>query len=196
MDRHVADTQRSAGVYLSWELATRRVRIWNKGQKLKYFIFQLKLWERERENLEAIVVSRVFISNRDANSLFFMSFSYFISTQIAELRRDSAKRIRGYSVGSSFPRTTNESRLIASVQSYLIVINRAERMLIIAVARCDFVSIRCAPNICIRLINGAKDNANLPSIITISNVTNERWCKRNVFAISFQTKSPPLQDLL
>lgn len=125
----------------------------------------MKLREKEREgrDLEAIVFSWVFISNTDANSPLFILFSYLIPTQIAELRRDSAKRIRRYSAGSSFPRTTNESRLIASLQSYLIVINRAERMLIVAVARCDFVSIQRAPNICVRLINGAKGSANPPT---------------------------------
>lgn len=64
---------------------------------------------------------------------------------------------------SSLPRTNNESRLIASVQSYLIVINCAGRMLIVAPSHYDFTSIRRARNICIRLINRAKDSANPPT---------------------------------
>lgn len=128
----VADTRRDdpTRIYLSWKLATRYFRIWNKGQQSKYSIFFRMKLQRREIHLEAIVFGRVFISNGDAIFPLFIAFLYFIPCHNS-YRHDSAKCTHGYSAGSSFPQTTNESRLIVSVQSYLIVINRAGRMLIV-----------------------------------------------------------------
>lgn len=165
-------------VYLSWKHATRCFRIWNKESK-----YSILNYKGGRYISKPLFSGRIFISNGDAIFSLFISFLYFIPYRNS-YRRDSAKCIHGYSADSSFPRTTNESRLIASVQSYLIVINRAGRMLIVAVARCDFVSIWRAPNICIRLINGAKDSANPPTEYQYLTLWMRNEYERYFFAIS------------